>query len=179
MDDASTDLIPIVWKTVVVHTVTYFVAGVISFVAFDYPARWEDPLMVCLMRPLDDPIVRAGLLFQPLRGLVFGLVFFPLREAFFERSRGWLLLWWTLFALAILNTFGPATGSIEGMVYTNFPALGQIAGWPEVVAQSGALAGVLAYWVRHPRARWLTWLLHLAFVVTLGMTVMGLVMAPR
>jgi hypothetical protein len=32
------------------------------------------------MRPMTDPLVIAGPLFQPLRGLVFALVFYPLRD---------------------------------------------------------------------------------------------------
>ena len=85
------------------------------------------------MRPTTDPMVMAGPLFQPIRGLVFALVFYPLREILFTKKNGWLIMWWILVALGILSTFGPAPGSIEGMIYTVIPLRSQLTGWLEVV----------------------------------------------
>jgi hypothetical protein len=179
MPEPNPELRPLVWKTIVVHTVTYFVIGVISFIALDYPTRWEAPVLASRMRPLDDPLVRAGILFQPLRGLVFALVFYPLRGALFGRPRGWLVLWWTLLGLGILNTFGPASVSIEGMVYTTIPIMDQISGAPEIVVQSAALAAILSYWIDHPSARKLGLLLNGAFAVVIAMAILGLFMGGQ
>jgi hypothetical protein len=70
------------------------------------------------MRQMNDPLVMAGPLFQPLRGLVFATVFYPLRERLFCRRDGWLVMSWILIGVGILSTFSAATGSIEGMIYT-------------------------------------------------------------
>ena|SRR3989442_15323766 len=83
------------------------------------------------MRQITDPLVMAGPLFPPLRGLVFALVFYPLRENLFGKKHGWLLMAWILTAPGILSTFGP--GSIEGMIYTPVPIRDQLKGWLEIV----------------------------------------------
>src|SRR5215467_15400114 len=104
-------------KTAVAHTITYFFMGLIASTAMNYKEMFARPEVACYMRQLSDPRVMAGPLFQPLRGLIFALAFYPIRGALFGRKRGWLVTWWLLAALGILNTFGPAWGSVEGMIY--------------------------------------------------------------
>ncbi len=58
-------------KTILVHTVTYFVIGFISFTLFDYTAKYADPLLGNYMRQTDHPLVAAGTLFQVIHGLVY------------------------------------------------------------------------------------------------------------
>ncbi|HEY1205934.1 MAG: hypothetical protein ABSH46_01915 [Bryobacteraceae bacterium] len=127
------------------------------------------------MRQISDPWVMAGPLFQPIRGLVFALVFYPLRESLFGKKNGWLLMWWILVALGILSTFGPAPGSVEGMIYTRLPILGQMRGWLEVVPQALLLSALLCYWVNRPGKKWLNWTLGVVFFLLLLMPVLGLI----
>jgi len=126
------------------------------------------------MRPFTSPWVMAGPLFQPLRGLVFALVFYPLRECLFGRKNGWLLMGWMLIALGILSTFGPASGSIEGLIYTPVPIRSQLRGWWEVVSQALLLSALLCYWVNHPEKKWLNWLLGILFFIAMALLVVGL-----
>ena len=56
-------------------------------------------------------------------------------------------------ALGILSTFGPAPGSIEGLVYTIIPVSDQLVGLTEVVPQAFLFSLVLFFWVRHPEKR--------------------------
>jgi hypothetical protein len=159
-------------KTIVVHTITYFFVGVPLFFIFNYSEGFIAPELACWMRPTDDPLVMAGLLFQPIRGLIFALAFFPVREILFGKKRGWLIMWWLLVALGILSTFGPAPGSIEGMVYTILPL--SIMTYLEVMLQSFALSSILYLWVNNPNKRWLTWIMSTPFVLVMLATVMGL-----
>src|SRR5687768_4469149 len=55
-------------RTIVVHTVTYFAMGLLALSLFDYPELYARPDLAALMRPVSDPLVMAGPLFQPLRG---------------------------------------------------------------------------------------------------------------
>ena len=71
-------------KTTVVHTATYFLVGLIAFSLFDYSARFADPALRFLMRQTNDPLVQAGILFQPIRGILFGLVYYLLRDVSFR-----------------------------------------------------------------------------------------------
>jgi hypothetical protein len=108
-------------KTIVVHTATYFIAGILAYTINDYRTTYAQPPLSYLMRPTTDPIVMAGPLFQPIRGVLFALAFYPLRSILFDQPRGWLTLWWLLLALGVLSTFGPAFGSVEGLIYTTLP----------------------------------------------------------
>lgn len=164
----------VVVKTMVAHTVTYFVVGLAAFWAFDYARTFAEPGVRALMRPTDDPLVMAGPLFQPIRGLLFGLAFYPLRGPIFGARSGWLVLWLVLVVVGVLSTFGPAPGSVEGMVYTTLPLRFHLGTLPELVVQSLALAALLWYWVNRPGKRWLTWRLGAAFVAALALPVLGL-----
>ena len=164
-------------KTSVAHTVTYFLMGLLASTLFNYAGQFALPYMACWMRPTNEPLVMAGPLLQPIRGLIFALAFYPLREIFFGKKNGWLLMAWTLVALGILSTFGPTPGSVEGMIYTLIPLPAQLRGWLEVVPQALLLSGLLAYWVHHPEKKWLNWVLGLTFVLMCLLLIMGLLIS--
>ncbi len=164
-------------KSVVVHTVTYFVAGVLAYNLGDYARTFSEPPLSHFMRPTTEPLVRAGVLFQPIRGLIFAAALFPLRDVLFAGPRGWLTLWWLLVALGILSTFGPAPGSVEGLIYTIIPPGRQILGLWEVLLQALLLSVLLCYWVRHPEKRYLNWTLGVAFAVVVVLPLLGLLAA--
>ncbi|MCB0157559.1 MAG: hypothetical protein KDD83_05475 [Caldilineaceae bacterium] len=164
-------------KTVVVHTVTYFVAGILAFTLFDYATKFADPRLGGLLRPTNTPIVAAGPALQVVRGLMFGVVFYLLRDPLFTRPRGWLTLWTTLVVVGIFSTFGPAPGSVEGLIYTTLPVGGQLGGLIEVIAQALLLSVVLFYWVNHPEKRWLNWVLGGFFVLVLVFSALGYFLA--
>jgi hypothetical protein len=174
MDTPQIRFWPLAAKTIVAHTVTYFFMGVLASTLLDYAAAFARPEMACWMRQFDDPWIMAGPLFQPIRGLIFALVFYPLRSVLFGRRNGWLLMWWMLVALGVLSTFGPAPGSVEGMLYTRLPILGQLKGWLEVVPQALLLSVWLYYWVIRPPKKWLNWTLGILFFLLMLMPVLGL-----
>ena len=41
---------------------------------------------------LHHGLLRAGVLFQPIRGALFGFTFYPLREFVFGKKNGWLTI---------------------------------------------------------------------------------------
>jgi hypothetical protein len=169
----------IVTKTVVTHTVTYFLAGVLAFFAFNYPHLYADTSLALLMRPTTDTFVMAGPLFQPIRGLVFGLVFSTLRGPFFGQQKGWLLMWAVLVALGILGAFGPAPGSLEGMIYTVLPFRLHLIGLPETLLQSLVLSFVVFHWVNNPRGKAFSWIMGSLFVLVLLLPTLGLLYGPK
>ena len=174
MPDNRLGFLELAVKTIVVHTITYFLMGLFAASFLDYAVRFARPEMACWMRQIDTAIVMAGPLFQPIRGLLFALAFYPLRESLFGRRNGWLVLWWLLVALGILSTFGPTPGSVEGMVYTVIPIQDQLTGWLEVVPQALLLAVGLHYWVNHPEKGWLNWVLGAVFGLMLLLPALGL-----
>ncbi len=170
--DSPPRFFPLAAKTIVCHTITYFVMGLLAAHFLNYAAVLAAPDSG--MRHITDRWVMAGPLFQPLRGLVFALVFYPLRECLFGRKYGWLVMSWMLIALGILATFAAASGSIEGMIYTTAPIRFQLRGWLEVVPQALLLSALLCYWVNHSEKKWLNWLLGIAFLVMMALPALGL-----
>jgi hypothetical protein len=135
--------------------------GAVAYNAFHYAELFSQPCSG--MRPLTDPITRAGLLLQPLRGVLFAAVFYPFRDRLFGRPRGWLLMGWMLIALGILGTFAAPPGSMEGLIYTTTPVWMQLRGWLEIMPQALLLSALLCYWINHPGKKALTWLLSIVF----------------
>jgi hypothetical protein len=160
-------------KTIIVHTITYFFMGILAFTLLNYTQSFSTGTLACFMRPTSDPMVKAGVLFQPIRGLIFALVFYPLAEILFGRRSGWLVMGWMLVGLGILSTFAPAPASIEGMIYTTL-GLPNITSYIEIVPQAFLLSGILFYWVNHPEKKWLNWVLGIVFVIIMGLPVLGL-----
>ena len=172
-------LFELVWKSAVVHTASYFVIGATAFFVFNYGTAFETGDLALLMRPTSDPLVTAGPLFQPIRGALFGCVFWLLRDALFAPANGWLRVWAMLAIIGILNPFGPAPGSIEGAIYTRFSFAAMIRpSMIEVYSQSLALAAGVFFWVRWPRNLWLGGFFVLAFVLAVLGALAGLFLAP-
>jgi hypothetical protein len=167
----------IAWKTTLVHTVTYFIVGLLSSTFLDYAAKYADPIVANFMRQTDHPLVAAGPLFQILRGFLFGIVFYVLRETGLLQKGGWLTLWLVLVIVGILSPFGAAPSSIEGMLYTVLPAWFHIAGLPEVFVQAGLLAFLTHYWVNHPEKKWLAWVFGIIFVIVVLLSLLGMLSA--
>jgi len=166
-------------KTIIVHTVTYFVAGILAYTFNDYRTTYAQPPLSYLMRPTTDRLVMAGPLFQPIRGVIFALAFYPLRSVLFAKPRGWLTLWWLLLALGVFSTFGPAFGSVEGLIYTSIPLRSQLLGLWEVLLQSFLFSFILFHWVDRPEKRWLRWTLGAAFCIVILLPVLGLLTTKR
>jgi hypothetical protein len=160
-------------KTTIVHTVTYFLVGLLSFALLDYSVKYADPVVANLMRQTDHPLVAAGPLFQLLRGLLFGMVFYALREVIFTRKLGWLIMWMVLVIVGIISPFAAAPSSIEGMLYTVLPLWFHITNFPEIFLQAGLLAFLTYYWVNHPEKKWFKWVMGILLVIVILMSILG------
>lgn len=175
MKENQITLFGLTLKTIVAHTITYFIAGLVAFTVFNYAADFANPQMRTWMRQTNDPIVALGPALQFIRGILFALAFYPLREILFGRKNGWLVIWLLLVSLGIFSTFGPTPGSVEGAIYTTLPLREQFlsGGMLEILSQSFLFSGILYYWVNHPEKRWINWVLGILFALVLLMSLMG------
>jgi hypothetical protein len=175
MKENQITLLSLTLKAIVSHTLTYFLVGLVASVIFNYSADFARPELRMYMRQLGDPWIALGPALQPIRGILFALAFYPLREILFKRQNGWLITWWLLVTLGILSTFGPAPGSVEGAIYTTLPFVDQFlsGGMLEILSQSFLFSVLLYYWVNHPEKRWLSWLLGILFALVVLMSLMG------
>lgn len=176
MSQTSPTLPEAVVKTIVTHTVTYFIMGLLASTILDYTRFFAESSLNLMMRHTNDPWVMAGPLFQPIRGILFGIVFYLLREPLFGKKNGWLVMWIVLVVVGIIGTFGPAPGSLEGMLFTVFPLWVHLRGLPEVLLQSLFLSLILCHWVNHPQTRWLNWVMGIAFLILMSFPVLGLLL---
>jgi hypothetical protein len=167
-------IISILIKTAVTHTVSYFFVGLAAFKVFDYPHLLEETGFRFFMRPTTDLRVRAGILFQPLRGIILGIAFALLKQSLFTRSNGWLFIWITLLCLSILGTFGPTLASIEGIVFSKIPVRTQLIGFPEILVQSFLLSFIIFHWVRSHEAKWFSMTMWTLFIFALTVPILGL-----
>jgi len=142
------------WRIIASHTITYFIAGILAYKLFNYAEVFATGDMAVLMKPVDSPWVMAGTVLNIFRGILFALVLWPFKSIFLENTRGWLLLWSLFLGLAILGTTGPAPGSFEGIIYTNFPVLDQIIGLRETVFQTLLFSLMVFYWYKYPKMIW-------------------------
>jgi hypothetical protein len=173
MNQKRPTLLEAVVKTAVTHSVTYVIMGLLASTLLDYTRFFAESSLNLMMRPTSDAWVTAGPLFQPVRGILFGFVFYLLRDSVFGKH-GWLVMWTILVVVGIIGTFGPAPGSLEGMLYTVFPRWVHLRGLPEVLLQSLFLSLILYYWVNEPQKRWLGWGMGIAFVILMSFPLIGL-----
>lgn len=164
----ETTFINIVIKTTVAHTVTYMIAGILAYTIFNYPRLFAETELRFFMRQTSDRVVRFGVIFQPLRGVIFGIAFFILRNSFFTVSYGWLYMWIVLVCLSILSTFGPTPASIEGIIFTKLPLRLHLMGLPEVLFQSFMLSFIVYHWVNNPKEYWIGRMMWSLFAITLA-----------
>jgi hypothetical protein len=176
VENSQPSFVSLAAKTAVCHTITYFLMGALAYHFLNYAELIAKPCSG--MRPMTDPLVMAGPLLQPLRGVLFALVFYPLRELLFGRKYGWLLMGWILIAVGILGTFAAPPGSLEGLIYTTVPVLQQLRGWLEIVPQALLLSALLCYWVNNAGKKWLSWLLVAPFCILVAFYAFVLVVHP-
>ncbi len=76
MNEKRITLLEISTKTIAVHTVTYFIMGLLAFNILDYEKYLADPHIRIFMRQISDVTVMMGPVFQPIREFLFGILFF-------------------------------------------------------------------------------------------------------
>jgi len=163
-------------KTVVCHTLTYMLMGVLAFHFLHYADFINKPGSG--MRPTTSLWVAFGPALQVFRGVLFAAVFYPFRQTLFGSKNGWLLMSWMLIGVGILGTFAAPAGSLEGYIYTTVPMWMQLRGYLEIVPQAMLLSALLCYWVRHPGKQWLTIVLSCLYAICVALPLLGL-LAPK
>ena len=149
------------WKTftrfalrvIVAHTLTYFIYGIIMSNMFDYNAIFAREIIRDFMLPIGERNVFLHFAMQPVRGLIFAIALWPIRDLLIERKYGWLILWGLLVSIGILSTPAAAPSSIEGMLYTRLPMWYHLMGIPEIALQTLFFSIWVVWWERQSKER--------------------------
>lgn len=164
--------VPLAAKTVVCHTVTYFIMGVLAYHFLHYAELFNKPGSG--LRSTTSLWIIFGPALQLFRGILFASVFYPFRETLFVRRNGWLLMAWILIGVGILGTFAAPPGSSEGFIYTTTPMRMQLRSYLEIVPQALLLSVLLFYWVRHAERKWLNWAFGAPYALCILLPLLGL-----
>ena len=101
-------------KVTATHTFTYFFCGLI----FTQLLNYDDAYLELLgFKPMDEISGLAIILGQIVRGILLGIVVWWIKDSIISKKLAWLRLWAILVILGIVSTYGPAPGSIEGLIY--------------------------------------------------------------
>ena len=102
-------------KVTAAHVITYMA---VALVAMPLTFNYADYIVELMgFRPLDEINMGAVLIGQIIRGLLLGIVIWWIKDSIIGKKRAWLKLWAILVILGIVNTYGPAQGSIQGLIY--------------------------------------------------------------
>lgn len=133
-------------KVVLVQTVTYFIFGLLMSNLFNYGRLFQQEVIRDFMRPIDSPYVFFGPFIQPIRGFLFALGLWPIRNTIIENRRGWLILWSIFVVFGILGTPAAAPSSLEGVIYSKLPLWYHLIGLPEILLQTLTFSLILVWW---------------------------------
>lgn len=160
-----------IWRVTALHVITYFIISMISIYIFDYQYLFESNEVEAIMKPVNSKWVALAPGLQVLGGLVFGIVLWPFKSVILSRN-GWFKLWFLFIGLSILFTFGPAIGSIDGMIYTKVPVRLHLTFLPELIVQALLLSSGIYLWYQKPN-KVLTILSIIFVVVIIALSIAG------
>lgn len=135
-------------KVALIHTLTYFIFGIIMSNLFNYKELFSIKPISDFMRTIDSGWIVAGPFLQPLRGLILAVALWPFRQLIFEKKKGWLYIWGLFVAFGILSPPAAAPCSIEGVIYSKLPLWYHLLGLPEITLQTLTFSLVLFGWER-------------------------------
>ena len=138
-----------IWRITATHTIAYFIAGIFALFVLRYDEIFNTGAL-SFMRPTDSPWVNAGPGLQIIRGLLLSFFLLPFRTIFFETESGWIKFWFLSFGLGYFLTISAATGSFEGLIYTNIPIKYHLIGIPEIVLYLTLFTVFMWGWYKKP-----------------------------
>lgn len=137
------------FRSTVLHVLTYMVIGSL---AFHFMTHHYDETAT-EMRDVHSPhVMHWFFLAQIVRGILYGIVLFPLRRPLLDMGRwGGLMIGNILF---MISSIVGINGVIEAWVYTHFNPYLFLAHLPEVVIQTTLFGYLLLAWERRVEKRY-------------------------
>jgi len=136
-------------RVVIVHTVTYMVAGWIAY-SLQWGGTYGGEALQWYMRDPNSQYVQTWFVpAQILRGIILAVAFYPFLSRIMEIRRwGWLTV---ASGYLLIGTLAGSSGTIESIVYTKVPASFHLATLPEVALQGLMFGYLLFLWQRRAK----------------------------
>lgn len=141
---ASKEKVLFITKVTIAHVITYFLCGLIFMTIFNYRGHIENIGMKS-MDEINGPMVILG---QIVRGVLFGIVIWWIKDSIIGKKLAWLKLWVILVVLGIISVYAPATASIEGFIYlvpSNEPLAFELGSTGEIMLQPLLFSIIVTY----------------------------------
>jgi len=102
-------------KAIAAHVITYWA---VAFIAMPLTHSYIDSMVEFMgIKPLDEINMGMVMIGQIIRGFLFGVVIWWIKDSIIGKKFAWLKLWAILVLLGIVNVYGLTHGSIQGMIY--------------------------------------------------------------
>ena len=102
-------------KVITAHVIIYWT---FAFIAMPLTMDYIDDIVELMgFKPLEEINMIGVFVAQVVRGFLLALVIWWITDSIIGKKLGWLKLWAILIILGIFNTYSPAQGSIQGMIY--------------------------------------------------------------
>ena len=171
--ESKKGLIKYFWQVTYAHTISFFIAGIISLAFFDYREWWSSEYISAFYRDIESPIVALGSFLQIFRGLIVALIILPLRKTFFEEKFGLLKLALIVFGFSIVSTYAAAITSFDGLIYLKVPLIYHIRGIPEGLIWLSLFIGILYISIKYSHKKVVTILSIIIVTLIALMSIMG------
>lgn len=132
-------------KVVITHVLTYVICGIVFSQIFNYQSSLAESTN---KRDMNSLMVQMAPLFQIIRGILYGIVLWWIKDGFMSRRYGWLRLWLILIIIGIFNTPATAPFSIEEFIYvmpSDEPLSIQLGGLLEILVQTLLFSIIVTY----------------------------------
>ncbi len=134
------------FRFAVVHTVIYIITGLIFQNYLNYDPQFTSSVLYNNFREVDSFIIRFAPIFQLLRGVLIGLIIYPVYGSIVKSKYSWLKLFALLWGLTLIGAVAATPGSIEGFIYTKIPIIEHLVSLPEVTLQAFLFSIIFIKW---------------------------------
>lgn len=169
--EVQTSIVGFIARFLVVHTIVYFIAGLIFSELFNYKelfASSEYPNM----RTFDSILIMLGPLLQVFRGAVIALVFVPFRKAIMENKWGWIYLFAAQWILLNVAADSITPGAIEAFIYTDIPIAHHFITYPEFTFHT--LIVSLLFWTWQKKSNKILNIIFISvFIIMVAILILG------
>lgn len=156
------------WRITVLHTITYYIAGLAALVTMHYKSRFSGEFLSGYMKPFNSPMISLGPSLQLINGFIMSVFLYPLSSFLIDNIKNSKKVLFLLLAgFSFFTPQVPGIGNFEGIIYTKAPVFVHLIGIPECLIYSGLFAAGFSIWYKTEK-KWIN-TLSIILIVLIGL----------